>query len=123
MPPHTRRCLSCRCLGHKSEFWRVVRLAQSQTVVLDQGQGRSAYLCPQASCLHQARKKNHLGRVLKAPIPAEIYTALASRLTTIREDESSSPLLERPSKLPKRPTRQKDGLSQPPDHAGLGHCP
>ncbi|WP_322876998.1 YlxR family protein [Pseudocalidococcus azoricus] len=91
MPPHTRRCLSCRCLGHKSEFWRVVRLAQSQTVVLDQGQGRSAYLCPQASCLHQAQKKNHLGRVLKAPIPPEIYATLHSRLVARPEHPLTLP--------------------------------
>lgn len=88
MLPHTRRCLSCRRLGHKSEFWRVVRLSQSQTVVLDQGQGRSAYVCPQASCLHQAQRKNYLGRVLKAPIPPEIYATLNSRLVTPQEESS-----------------------------------
>lgn len=90
MPPHTRRCLSCRRLGHKSEFWRVVRLSQSQTVVLDQGQGRSAYLCPQASCLAQARRKNYLSRVLKAPIPPDIYAVLNSRLAPPKEEPFSA---------------------------------
>ncbi len=80
MPPYTRRCLSCRRLGHRSEFWRVVRLAGSQEVVLDDGQGRSAYLCPQAPCLQQAQKKNRLGRALKVGIPREVWQELEQRL-------------------------------------------
>ncbi len=58
-----------------------MRLSQSQAVVLDTGQGRSAYLCPQASCLQQAQKKNRLGRALKAPIPTEVWLTLNQRLS------------------------------------------
>ncbi|MDG2989528.1 YlxR family protein [Candidatus Synechococcus calcipolaris G9] len=80
MPPHTRRCLACRKLGPKSEFWRVVRIFPSGEVVLDQGMGRSAYLCPHPECLQKAEKKNRLGRSLKAKIPAQIYQTLKKRL-------------------------------------------
>ncbi len=82
MPPGTRRCLSCRTLAPRADFWRVVRLFPARTVVLDQGMGRSAYLCPRRECLQQAQHKNRLGKVLKAPIPPEIYTTLWARLTT-----------------------------------------
>ena len=76
MKPNQRRCLSCRKLADKQAFWRIVRVYPSRQVQLDRGMGRSAYLCPQESCLRAARQKNRLGRALKAPIPPEIYDRL-----------------------------------------------
>ena len=80
MEPHYRRCVSCRRVAPKESFWRIVRVHPSQQVQLDQGMGRSAYLCPQMNCLGTAKKKNRLGRSLKAPVPEAIYQALAQRL-------------------------------------------
>lgn len=57
MQPNYRRCISCRRVGVKQEFWRIVRVYPSGQLQLDQGMGRSAYLCPQASCLQAAQKK------------------------------------------------------------------
>ncbi len=74
-----RRCISCRKLAPKNEFWRIVRVYPSRQVQLDQGIGRSAYLCPQSGCLQAARQKNRLGRALKAPIPAQIFQDLEVR--------------------------------------------
>jgi uncharacterized protein len=73
-----RRCVGCRRVADRQEFWRVVRA--SGGVQLDVGMGRSAYLCPTASCLAAARKKNGLGRALKATVTEEIYQALEQRL-------------------------------------------
>ncbi|UBF25333.1 YlxR family protein [Kovacikia minuta CCNUW1] len=81
MEPNYRRCVSCRRLAHRSEFWRIVRVHPTQAVALDQGMGRSAYLCPQSGCLQAAQRKNRLGRVLKAPVPESIYQVLWQRLT------------------------------------------
>jgi uncharacterized protein len=75
-----RRCISCRKTAPKSEFWRIVRLHPAHTIVLDQGMGRSAYLCPTPDCLKAAKKKDRLSRVLKAPIPDQIYQTLHQRL-------------------------------------------
>jgi predicted RNA-binding protein YlxR (DUF448 family) len=80
MKPQHRRCLSCRKVAPKNEFWRIVRVYPSQQIQLDQGMGRSAYLCPQASCLQAARQKNRLGRALKAPVPDAVYEQLLARL-------------------------------------------
>jgi predicted RNA-binding protein YlxR (DUF448 family) len=80
MQPNYRRCISCRKIAAKQEFWRIVRLYDSQVVVLDQGMGRSAYLCPQAACLKQAERKDRLGKALKVPIPKAIYAQLWQRL-------------------------------------------
>jgi uncharacterized protein len=75
-----RRCVSCRRVADRTEFWRVVAVYPSQNVQLDVGMGRSAYLCSQPTCLIAAQKKNRLGRALKAPVTAEIYQQLWSRL-------------------------------------------
>lgn len=76
-----RRCISCSQIGLKSEFWRIVRVNCSGQLQLDRGMGRSAYICPQASCLQLAHKKNRLGRSLRVKaIPEEIYQTLWQRL-------------------------------------------
>ncbi|WP_019500197.1 YlxR family protein [Pseudanabaena sp. PCC 6802] len=82
-PKLYRRCICCQRLAPREEFWRVVRLHgdnNATNIQLDRGMGRSAYICPTAACLQQAQKKNRLGRSLRAPIPAEIWSQLESRL-------------------------------------------
>jgi len=91
-----RRCVSCQCVARRDHFWRVVRipiavanddqnknkhLKQFQ-VQLDQGMGRSAYLCQNLDCLQIAQKKNRLGRALRTHIPPEIFDILKSRIET-----------------------------------------
>ncbi|MGB3695008.1 MAG: YlxR family protein [Spirulinaceae cyanobacterium] len=75
-----RRCISCRKLGQKEEFWRVVRVHPTREVKLDEGMGRSAYLCPQPECLQLAQKKNRLGRSLRTKVSEDIYQSLWQRL-------------------------------------------
>ncbi|NJK40366.1 MAG: YlxR family protein [Acaryochloridaceae cyanobacterium SU_2_1] len=89
-----RRCLSCRKVAPKSEFWRIVRVHPTHIVQLDQGMGRSAYLCPQDICLKNAQRKNRLAKVLKASVPEAIYQELWHRLSAagsidILEDSSA----------------------------------
>jgi uncharacterized protein len=76
-----RRCVSCRRVADRTEFWRVVAVHPTHNVQMDVGMGRSAYLCIQSECLTAAQKKNRLGRALKAPVTAEIYQQLWSRLS------------------------------------------
>lgn len=80
MEPNYRCCISCRAVGPKQRFWRVVRVYPSRKVQLDQGAGRSAYLCPRAECLKVAEKKKRLERSLRAPVTAQIYQLLWQRL-------------------------------------------
>jgi uncharacterized protein len=75
-----RRCISCRKVASKETFWRIVRVYPSRQVQLDRGVGRSAYICPEASCLKAACQKNRLGRALKASVPDRIYETLWERL-------------------------------------------
>lgn len=81
MKPNYRRCISCNRVGLKQEFWRIVRDYSSGQLQLDLGMGRSAYLCPQASCLQAAQKKNRLGRSLRVKAVSEdLYQTLWQRL-------------------------------------------
>jgi uncharacterized protein len=87
-----RRCVSCRKVALRSEFWRVVRCHPSNqiTISIQEGfandlgdkfiQGRSVYLCPNAECLQLAQKKNRLGKSLKSPVSQAIYQALELQL-------------------------------------------
>ncbi len=38
--------------------------------------GRGAYLCPNETCLKQARRAKRLERALECQIPDEVYTSL-----------------------------------------------
>ncbi|MGF1519413.1 MAG: YlxR family protein [Nodosilinea sp.] len=90
MQTNQRRCVSCRRVAPKAEFWRVVRVYPDRQVCLDQGMGRSAYLCPQANCLRHAQKKSRLGRALKANVPDAIYQSLWQRLAETGEQEPTA---------------------------------
>jgi uncharacterized protein len=84
MAKDDRRCVSCRKIAPRSEFWRVVKCHPAHEIAINLGktllQGRSAYLCPTASCLQIAQKKNRLGRSLKAQVRQDIYQKLESLL-------------------------------------------
>jgi predicted RNA-binding protein YlxR (DUF448 family) len=77
----------------RDNLWRVVRvpiasshdpLAESVPkgfrLQLDDGMGRSAYVCKKLECLQIAQKKNRLGRSLRTPVSPEIFDILKSRL-------------------------------------------
>ena len=87
MKPNYRRCISCGRIAPKEAFWRIVRVYPSRKVQLDQGMGRSAYLCPQESCLLIASKKNRLGRSLKVSVPESIYQELWQRLAQSSDEQ------------------------------------
>jgi uncharacterized protein len=86
MEKNHRRCVSCRQTAPKITLWRLIRLAGTQTIVLDVGMGRSAYLCPNASCLQSAQKKDRLSRALKTRVDPHFYQQLADRLTASEPD-------------------------------------
>lgn len=82
----------------RDTFWRVVRVpiaanekyltdkslnesnVKQFQIQLDDGMGRSAYVCKKLDCLQLAQKKNRLGRSLRTSIPAAIFDILKSRL-------------------------------------------
>jgi hypothetical protein len=79
-PPNFRRCISCRTLEDRASLMRIVRQASTGDIQLDQGMGRSAYLCPTAACLQQAQRKKRIERSLRTAIPNHVYATLWARL-------------------------------------------
>ncbi len=79
-PDPLRCCVSCRGLFPRSQLWRVIRLAGSGGISLDQGMGRSAYLCRRRDCLQQARRKQRFSQALKTSVPSRVYDELEQRL-------------------------------------------
>jgi len=110
MEPNYRRCLSCRRVAPKKSFWRVVRVHPSRQIQLDQGMGRSAYICPQANCLTTAQKKNRLGRALRASVPEAIYQQLWQRL-------ESSPYVSNIAAIDSSPGKNSNPALNEPKHS------
>lgn len=78
--PVQRRCVACRGLFDREQLWRVIRLAGGG-IALDQGMGRSAYLCAAPACVEEARRRKRLQRSLRCAVPEAILEALEQRLS------------------------------------------
>ena len=74
-----RRCVSCRQLLDRRQLWRVIRLAGGG-MALDQGMGRSAYVCPDPVCVEEARRRRKLQKALRCQVADSIIAALEQRL-------------------------------------------
>ena len=74
-----RRCVACRQLLDRRQLWRVIRDHQDG-VLLDEGMGRSAYLCPNEDCLNEARRRKRLQKALRCQVQDAVLEALDQRL-------------------------------------------
>mgnify|MGYP002820033607 FL=1 len=77
--PVLRRCVACRELFDRSILWRVIR-DHRDGVLLDQGMGRSAYLCRKESCLEEAQRRKRLHKALRCQVPDSALEELRKRL-------------------------------------------
>ena len=74
-----RRCVACRKMLDRQHLWRVIR-DHKNGVVLDKGMGRSAYLCPNKTCLNEAHRRKRLQKALRCQVPMSVLEVLQSRL-------------------------------------------
>ncbi len=74
-----RRCVSCRKLLDRQKLLKVTRDYQDG-VVLSNGMGRSAYLCPTEACLEEAWRRKRLQKALRCQVPSSIFEVLQKRL-------------------------------------------
>ena len=79
--PILRRCVACRQLLDRRLLWRVVR-DHRDGVLLGEGMGRSAYLCPQESCLEDARRRKRLQKALRCQVPETVLSTMQERLSS-----------------------------------------
>lgn len=81
--------MSCRQLLDRRQLWRVTRLAEGG-MSLDQGMGRSAYLCPNRDCLEEAKRRRKLQKALRCQVAESIVAALEQRLLTTRAADAEA---------------------------------
>ena len=77
--PVLRRCVACKKLLNRAQLLKVTRDYQDG-VVLDDGMGRSAYLCPNKSCLEEALRRKRLQKALRCQVPSSVMEMLQKRL-------------------------------------------
>ena len=87
--PVLRRCVACRELFDRSILWRVIRDHQDG-VLLDQGMGRSAYLCRKESCLEEAQRRKRLPKALRCQVPDSAIEELRTRLKPNKESAAEA---------------------------------
>ena len=87
--PVLRRCVACRKLFDRSILWRVIRDHQDG-VLLDQGMGRSAYLCRKESCLEDAQRRKRLPKALRCQVPESAIEELRQRLKPNKESAAEA---------------------------------
>ena len=87
--PVLRRCVACRQLLDRRQLWRVIRDHQDG-VLLDQGMGRSAYLCPNEDCLEEARRRKRLQKALRCQVQDAVLEALDQRLRLSTEETAEA---------------------------------
>ena len=77
--PVLRRCVTCRQLLDRQQLLRVIHDHQ-EGVVLDEGMGRSAYVCPNEACLEEALRRKRLQKALRCQVPNSVVEVLQKRL-------------------------------------------
>ena len=87
--PVLRRCVACRQLLDRRQLWRVIRDHQDG-VLLDEGMGRSAYLCPNEDCLEEARRRKRLQKALRCQVQDSVLEALDQRLRLSTEETAEA---------------------------------
>jgi predicted RNA-binding protein YlxR (DUF448 family) len=81
--------VSCRELLNRQQLWRIIRLAEGG-IGLDQGMGRSAYLCPNQVCLEEAKRRKRLQRALRCQVAETIVETLEQRLNSSADPASEA---------------------------------
>ena len=77
--PVLRRCVACRKVFDRKQLFKVTRDYQDG-VVLTGGTGRSAYLCPNETCLEEAWRRKRLQKALRCQVNLNVLEVLQKRL-------------------------------------------
>ena len=81
MKPRTvlRQCVACKKLLDRRQLWKVTR-DKKDGIVLDNGMGRSAYLCPNENCIEESLRRKRLQKALRCQVPSSVIEVLQKRL-------------------------------------------
>ncbi len=76
-----RRCVACQKLIDRRQLLRVIR-DHKDGIVLNEGMGRSAYVCLQETCLNEAIRRKRLQKALRCQITKSVIQELQLRLNS-----------------------------------------
>ena len=74
-----RQCVACKKLLDRRQLWKVTR-DKKDGIVLDNGMGRSAYLCPNENCIEESLRRKRLQKALRCQVPSSVIEVLQKRL-------------------------------------------
>ncbi len=77
--PVLRRCVSCRKVIDRNHLLKVTR-DHKDGVILEDGMGRSAYICPNETCLEEAWRRKRLQKALRCQVRYNVIELLQEQL-------------------------------------------
>lgn len=85
-----RRCVGCMESKPKRELIRLVADGENDLKidVTGKANGRGVYLCPDAACFSQARKKRAISRSLEMEIPSQVLDRIFEELKQYERTDS-----------------------------------
>ncbi len=67
-----RRCISCKATFNRENLLKITR-DNNLGILINQGSGRSAYICKTATCFRDSKIKKKLQRALRSSIDQKIF--------------------------------------------------
>ncbi len=87
--PVLRRCVACKKVLNRKYLLKVTKDFQNGVILLD-GMGRSAYLCPTESCFEEATKRKRLQKALRCEIQPSVFKMLQKQLNTCNDSDTKA---------------------------------
>ena len=79
--PVMRICISCRKTYDRKKLLKITK-DHKQGIMLDQGMGRSAYICKTKKCFSDTKIKKKLQRALKTIFEPEFFEIFKKEITS-----------------------------------------
>ena len=88
---NTRMCSGCMARRDKTELICVNKFGNNITIGFAtlKKEGRSAYLCPNESCMEKSIKKKCFSRFLKCELPTDFYDNLREFVKSLAGSDSN----------------------------------
>jgi len=87
--PVLRRCVSCRKVIDRNHLLKVTR-DHKDGVILEDGMGRSAYICPNETCLEEAWRRKCLQKALRCQVRYNVIELLQEQLNRCNDSVSEA---------------------------------
>ena len=79
--PILRRCVTCKKMANRQQFFKITK-DYRDGLVIENGMGRSAYICRNDICLTEAWRRKRLQKALRCQIDPTIIEILQENLKT-----------------------------------------